>query len=849
MDSGLGGQTELVHWRQGASERYPIEALKSNVGQPGVVALASGSDETLWVGILAPGRGRGLGMLVNGVFRPFVTQGFDGSKLAVHNMLFDRDGNLWVGTTGNGMFRIHEKAVGNPANNAVEHYGRAEGLAGDAVAALFEDREGNLWVGTQGEGLDKFRDPPVASVTASEGLGNSTPLGVLAGRDGTIWIANFGSLDRIARGGAISSLRTRDGLPGNRVTSMLEDSSGNMWIGVDNGLYLFKNGQFRAIPGTNREPLGLVAAMTEDIDGNVWAECFTNPPRLVRIRDSQVREEFPVSRVPFGRALAPDPHGGIWIGTQKGDLARFRNGVLEEFPLNAQGDLMTHQVIANTDGSVLAGSANGLVGLRQGKVQRMTSKNGLPCNFVTSFIQDRQKNWWLYADCGIIELPDSELARWWADPEVAVRIRVFDEWDGARAGRPLFNSAAYSPDGRIWFAQGNAVQVIDPSRLSQKALPPLTFIQSLTVDGKQFSTSGNLNFPAHTRDLQIDYTSPSFLAPQKVKFRYRIDGYEADWHDAGTRRQALYMDLPPGKFSFRAIASNSDGMWGENAAKLDFSIAPAYYQTNWFRAFVAAGFLGGLWGIYRLRVNQIGREFLAQTEERTRIARDLHDTLLQSFQGLIPVFQTARNLLPGQGDRAAEVLDEGLHDAAAAIAEGRNAIQNLRAKPSLDPDLGTLLNAAGKELAQAPEAGGSTAALRVVVEGPRLPLAPLIRDEIYRVGREVLRNAFRHAQASRIEAEIRYDRNTFRLRIRDDGKGIDSSILKQGALSGHWGLPGMYERTRRMGGRLKIWSEPGAGTEAELTVPARIAYENSTGNGWWARLGRRLRLTAPNRES
>ena len=290
------------------------------------------------------------------------------------------------------------------------------------------------------------------------------------------------------------------------------------------------------------------------------------------------------------------------------------------------------------------------------------------------------------------------------------------------------------------------------------------------------------------------------------------------------------------------------------ATRWIFPIAPAYYQTNWFRASVVAAFFVALWAIIPLAPAsdraRVQRANGRTRDERLRVARDLHDTLLQSFQGLVPVFQTARNLLPGQSDRAAEVLDEGLHDAADAIVEGRNAIQNLRAKPSLDPDLGSLLNAAGQELAQSPEADGSAPAFRVVVEGSRLPLAPLLRDEIYRIGREVLRNAFRHAHAGRIEAEIRYDRDMFRLRIRDDGKGIDSSVLKEGARTGHFGLPGMHERAKKMGGRLKIWSEPGAGTEAELTVPARIAYEKfSTSNGWWARLGRRLRLTAPNREA
>ena len=819
----LGGQTALVHWHDGVSEAYPIEALKSNVGQPGIAGLASGPDGSLWVGILAPGPGRGLGRLINGVFQPFKTANFDGSKLAVHNMIVDRDGNLWVGTQGNGIFRIYK--------NLVDHYGRADGLVSDNVDALFEDGEGALWAGRSGEGVSKLRDPPIASFSTLEGLGNGLPQGILAARDGTIWVANLGSLDHIERDGTISSIRTRDGLPGSRVASMLEDRQGNMWVGVDDGLYLFKDSRFRQVRGPNGEPLGLIAGLTEDVEGNIWAECASNPPKLVRIREFQVREEFPASQVPPGRTLAPDPNGGIWIGTLKGDLVRFRRGVPEGYSLNPKGDPLIRQIIANADGSVLTSSAEGLVGLRQGKVQRLTTKNGLPCNFVASFIEDRERNWWLYTDCGIVELPDSELERWWINPQTAVHVRVYDELDGAREGRPVFDSAAYSSDGRVWFAQGNVVQMIDPARLSRKAPPAMTYIQLLTVDRKELPTRGNLKLPAHPRDVQIDYTSPQLSIPQRVKFRYRIDGYDGDWHDAGTRRQAFYTDLPPGNYSFRVIASNSDGVWNDAGAKLDFSIAPAYYQTSWFRALAVAAFFLALWTIYRLRLRQIAREYNAHLEgridERLRVARDLHDTLLQSFQGLLPVFQTARNLLPARADRAAQVLDDGLKDAAEAIVEGRNAIQNLRAQPALDPDLGSLLNAAGQELSQSPEANGSAPAFRVVVEGPRRPLVPLLRDEIYRIGREALRNAFRHAHAGRIEVEIRYDPAKFRLRIRDDGKGIHSSVLKEGARSGHFGLPGMHERAEKIGGRLKIWSEPGAGTEAELSVPAGIAYVKS----------------------
>lgn len=815
----LGGDTALFHWHDGVSETYPIEALKSNIGQPGVAGLAHGPDGSLWVGILTPGKGRGLGRLIDGVFRPFVTKSFDGSKLAVHNMLFDRDGNLWVATRGSGLFRVR--------GSSVEHYGRADGLVGDRVDAIFEDWEGNIWAARSGEGIDEFRDPAITSFSTPEGLGNSLPQGVLAGRDGAIRVANLGSLDRIEKDGSVSSIRVGNGLPGNRVTSMLEDRAGNMWVGVDDGLFLVANGRFRSVPGTNGGAPGLVAGLTEDVAGDIWAECLSNPPKLLRIRNFKVADEFPPSRVPTGRTLAPDPRGGIWIGTLKGDLALFRDGEVKQVGLNAKGDPAIHQIVAAADGSVLAASADGLVGLRNGVVQRLTVKNGLPCNFVTSFIEDSGNHWWLYTDCGIVELPDAELKRWWANPDAIVQTHVYDKWDGGREGRPVFNSAAYSSDGRVWFAQGNAVLMLDPSRLSRKALPAMTYIQSLTVDRKEVAATGNLKLLAHPRDLQIDYTSPTFSVPQKVKFRYRIDGYDHDWHDAGTRRQAFYTDLPPGNLTFRVIASNSDGVWNDNGARLDFSIAPGYYQTNWFRATVVAAFFAGLWGLYRLRLHQIGREFAAQTEERARIARDLHDTLLQSFQASLIQMQAARNMFARAPGSGVQNLDKAITTAAAAIAEGRGAIQNLRSGSATEGDFAQLLTAAGQELAGSE--AGNPPAFRVTVEGETQNPEPLLQDEVYRVARELLRNAFRHAEAGRIEVEIRYESRQLSVHVRDDGKGIDPEILKAGGRAGHWGLPGMRERVDRFGGKLEFWSEAGAGTEAVLTVPAAVAYRASHG--------------------
>jgi PAS domain S-box-containing protein len=479
-------------------------------------------------------------------------------------------------------------------------------MSGDSVLALFEDREGLLWVSTT-NGIDSFRDPAVTTFSEVEGLGPDSAFGVLASRDGTVWVANGDSLDHIEKNGTISSIRWGKGLPGDQVTSMLEDRAGNLWIGVGDGLYLLENGHFRRISEPDLKPFGLIVSLTEDIDGNIWAECSGESRKLVRIRNFQVQEEFSPPHVPPGRLVA-DPHGGIWIGTRKRNLVLFRNGVVQNFPINSNEDLFTNDLRVQADGSVLAAFDDGLLGLRKGKIQRMTMKHGLPCNTLFSIIEDKEKRWWLNSNCGIIELPDSELQRWWANPEAVVRTRVYDALDGVRPGRVVINPAALSPDGRVWFATGFFVQMVDPSRLAEKAPPALTYIESVTVDRKEYSAGNNLKLPANPRDLQIDYTSPTFAIPQRVKFRYRLDGYDRDWHDAGTRRQAFYTDLPPGNYSFHVMASNSDGVWSNTPAKLAFSIAPAFYQTTWFRTLSALMLLAMLGAAYQLRVHQLHQE-------------------------------------------------------------------------------------------------------------------------------------------------------------------------------------------------------------------------------------------------
>ena len=395
----LGGQAALAHWHTGVSEVYPINGLTEG-GAPGIMSLARAPDGSVWIGIVGSGPGQGLARFENGVVRSFITPTFDGSKVIVFGLRFDRDGNLWVGTGSEGILRVH--------GDVVDHYARAEGLSGDSVRAFFEDREGIVWAATK-NGIDKFNDPRVSTFSAVEGLSKDWVVGVLAGRDGTIWVANADWLDHI-NNGSISGVRS----PGHgQVASLLEDRAGNLWVGVDDGLSLFQNGRFRRLPELNHQPLGLVFGLVEDSDGNIWAECASR--KLIRIRDFKVQEEFSPEQVPTGR-IAPDPHGGIWIGTRNGELMHFREGALEKFQVGSSASPFTNQIIAGADGSVLAAFDDGLVELREGKAQRMTSKNGLPCDAVYSFIQDKEKRWWLNTQCGVVEFSDSDLQRWRAEP-------------------------------------------------------------------------------------------------------------------------------------------------------------------------------------------------------------------------------------------------------------------------------------------------------------------------------------------------------------------------------------------------------------------------------------------------
>jgi len=810
----VGGETGLWRWKPGPPERYP---MPDRVG-----TLIEGDNGALLIQMQS-----GIRRFVEGRAEAYRLPG-DGRQFNPNKLLRDRIGGLWIGTPDRGLLHVH--------GGRTDMFARSDGLSGDFIYSLFEDREGNIWVATH-DGLDRFREFAVPTISVKQGLSNAWVGSVLAARDGGVWLGTLDGLNRW-HDGQISIYRKRSGgLPDDTVRSLFQDDHGRIWVSTGRGIAYFENGHFIPVSGV---PEGTVHSIAGDSAGNLW---ISQDQSLLHLLGRSVIDQIPLSRLESkgdAWALIPDPlHGGLWLGFYQGGVAYFKDSQVRAS--YAGGDGLGEGPVTDLqldgDGALWAATQGGLSRVKNGRVATLTSRNGLPCNVVTWVMEDDDHSLWLYMACGLVRIGRPELDAWVTDSKRTVQTTVFDNSDGVRS-RSITSGfspgVAKSTDGKLWFSPGDGVSVIDPRHIPINKLPPPVHIEQITADRKlrwqnlSGAAASNLRLPALSRDLQIDYTALSFVAPEKVRFRVKLEGHDPDWKDMGTERKAFYNDLPPRHYRFRVMASNNSGVWNEAGDSLDFSVDPAYYQTTWFRASCVAAFFALLWALYRYRLYQVKQEFNARLEERvgerTRIARELHDTLLQNFQGSVLVMQSARNLLSRRPEQAEKTLDDAISMAAGAIGEGRDAIQDLRLQPAVQSDLAQLLTATGQDLARSADTNGNPVIFRVAVEGERKDLDPIIQDEAYRIARELLRNAFRHAQARQIEADIRYEDRLLRVLIRDDGKGIEPEVVEAGGRAGHWGLMGMRERAKRIGARLEFWSELGAGTEVELSIPASIAY-------------------------
>jgi signal transduction histidine kinase/ligand-binding sensor domain-containing protein len=841
----LGTGNDLWHWQPGAPQRYSLPEPLADVPK----ALAeTPSGELLFL------TSKGVFEFADGKVLPYWRPQIPEWQL--ESLLTDGDGAVWIGTD-QGLLHLH--------GGRIDVFDHADGLPGGEVSQSVEDREGNIWVISAG-GLNQFHDLAATKYSIRQGL-VGRPCAVLADRDGSVWFSTTEGLYRLQGGhtavyrarheststarmsdsheSVVSDVRVTAGLPEDVAGSLFQDHRGRIWLGTRLGLGYLEHGRFVSVTSV---PHGYIDSIAEDRAGNLWVA--HRDAGILELSSDRVLQQIPWSRIGwsgFGHRLAVDAvHGGLWIGFASGGVVHVADGRVRAAygASEGLGQGQINEVRVASDGTVWIASEGGLSRMRAGHFDTLDARAGLPCDHVDASIED-EDSVWLYTACGLVRISESDLQAWTDEVgrgkgrQSRVRVTVLDSSDGIRTfyDLPTFSPhLAKTTDGKLWLVTLDGLSVLDPHHPTSNRSPPPVYVGRIVADRTAYETSAPLKLPPLVRNLEINYTALSLVAPEKNQFRYQLEGHDSDWQDVGNRRQAFYNDLPPGNYRFRVIASNNSGVWNEQGATLDFTIAPAYWQKSWFRALCAIAIVGILWALYQLRLRQLTRTFNmtleARVGERTRIARDLHDTLLQSFQGLLLRFQTVADLLPTRPTEAKRIVVSAVDQAAQAITEGRHAVEGLRTSAAESTDLPGELRTLG-ELAAA-ETHNESVGLTVDVEGTPRALKPIVRDEIYRIAGEALRNAFRHAAATRIELELRYDERQLRLRVRDDGRGIEPKVLSEateGEIAGHHGLRGMRERASLIGGKLTVWTAPDSGTEVELIVRASRVYARSASRG------------------
>jgi signal transduction histidine kinase/ligand-binding sensor domain-containing protein len=745
--------------------------------------------------------------------------------------VFDHDDTLWDSL--NNLRRIaHPPAHPNMGatlhlKDVADAYTDTDGLTSRTVRSLLPDREGNVWVGTT-QGLDRFSEPslkaPMDSAENLEVVPEIVTMGVAPADDaGGLWVTN----------GVDALVHYQDGrmappIISQRVDSLLRVADGTVWFGGRKALWRMLQGHLESVapPGPDRD----TQALAQDKDGGLWASIQGSG--VIRLKDGVWTPYGGIAALPRYTAITivRDRRDRLWFSYTGGGVMALDGEQVRAYGL--EDGLQIGNVMANFQGRI-GHWFGGEFGLARFDGQRFYSVQPAPelaLDGITGIVEAKDGDLWLNDRSGIVHIAASELERGRLDPAYRVHGETLGAFDGVIGSsavlRPL-PTAIEAADGKLWFATSAGIYGIDPARRVHNRVPPSVLIRALTVGDHSIDPIAGLTLPTYTTAVRVDYVGLSLTAAQKVRYRYRLDGVDTDWRALTAARQALYTNLRPGHYNFRVIAANNDGVWNESGASLAFMIPPAFIQTGWFIAMCVASAAVAVWALVRLRVRQVRRRLEERMDdrlnERTRIARELHDSLLQGFQGLMFRLQAVKQLLPERPDDAATFLESAMQVGDQAIGEGRDAVQDLRSSSSDYRDLATALSALGTELGAGLDLP-SKPEYRVVVEGRPRELSAVVHDEACRIAREAVSNAYRHAKARHIEIEVTFGDADLTIRVRDDGIGLDPRILARGERPGHWGLPGMRERSESFGGHLHVWSEGNAGTEVELSVPAHAAY-------------------------
>lgn len=725
-----------------------------------------------------------------------------------HRLLHDRFGNLWVATLGQGLWFVRR------GESTPQIVGTHNGLSNDTVRSLFEDRSGDVWVGTT-LGLHRFARRRVTPIT---------DLGVVRAvetdRDGGVWVATNGGLFHLSNG-ARRRLGTEDGLPSVDVRSLHADRLGRLWVATARGIAVLDDGVLSTIPIVPGQWPTAVTTIAVDSRGELWV-CTTDHG-LFRWRDGQL---LPTNLPPEVSAsvysVVSDRRGHLWLVLEGGGIGRMDpEGGFELLRASDRYHRSDLAVYEDQDGAMWLGAGDRLTRYKNDALSAIASQHGMPGEALRSIVGDASGHLWIGTSGGILRLDEAQFDGVLAEPDKRLEFRAYNSSDGL-AGVPIrtgFPNAARSTDGRLWFVTANGLTVVDPERLSPTRPAPPVHIERISSGARSFEPNEPIVLAPGTTHLQIEYTALEFFSPRQVQFRYQLEGFDDGWIDVGARRLVSFTNLPPRQYRFHVIARSSEGVWNDYGATVQFSVEPMFYQTRWFYALCVFSVIAVVLGGWRLRLSQVRHQFALVLTERARMAREIHDTLLQSLAGL----ELQVSAVAGQVDRQPHVtqqLDRVRRQIQFDVSEARQSIWDLRS-PALDArDLASSLEEMGQSVARS---GGVQFEFALV--GPKQQSPRRVEEHLLRVGREAVSNAVRHGHPAVVRMELEYGESTITLRVSDDGCGFD--VSKSAAQqAGHWGVAAMRERAQAIGGHLTLVSQPGAGTSLEMRAPLLTAVRS-----------------------
>lgn len=735
--------------------------------------------------------------------------------------LFDHHGNLWIGTHYQGVQLLATPAAtrDNGGGEKSDSFTSRDGLSSNVTNQLLEDREGNIWVATE-RGLDKFRP---ATLVAEPELQSPAVFGdkLLATSDGSVYIGEAHTIFRARPGGAPEPILRNVDQP----QSLCEAPDGAIWIGLATKIVVWADGGVRQTIDRPDKGIGhnLIYDCAFDAAGGFWMSAsggglrrYANGRWQTMLQAGDRPDDFPTSMV---RA----PHGGVVV--QIGDKLVWidASGRRTTIPIDFGKSAVNVVTLYATGDTVYAAGAFGLSRFRASHVETIRADSISSDSRINGVVRTPGGDTWLAYPKALVRLRPHELERAFRDKVFPAPTLSLGAGDGLTSQPHSHSqrSLVRGGDGRLWVATETGTLSMDPRHIVRNALAPGLAIRSVTADGRTQRDPSTLKLAAGTANIELDFAVLSFADPARVQARYMLEGFDHGWIDPGARRQAFYTNLPPGKYTFRVIGANNDGVWNRTGATLAFEIPPTFFQSMWFIVLCVALVLVAFWVVYRLRVRQIAGRIHARLDERARererIARELHDTLLQGIQGLMLRFQAVADRVTD--DKASHAqLEAALTAADDVVVDARNRVRDLRGTEGAN-DLVTIVEYLVADVPFDPPIP-----VRILLEGkPRL-LHPFVAAEIKRILHEVLFNIALHARASSAEVAIGFEPRHLAIRVRDDGIGMPEDVLARGHKQGHFGLIGMRERAEKIGGHVLVSSGPGAGTEITLTLPAKLAF-------------------------